>query len=319
MELISVIVPVYKVEKYLTRCIESILNQTYKNIEIILVDDGSPDLCPKMCDDFAEKYDNIKVIHKANGGLSSARNAGIEICKGTYVSFIDSDDFIDRLFLERLITLAKKYKADLVMLKYQEVSTDKMLSRIKVLNEKVYKGKAIEKAFLNLKIDSVCVGLYKKDVVDRHRFISGKTSEDIPFNFEVFRDISTFVFSPEPRYYYFYNPESISNGSLDKNMFNYLYYRKEIYEHYLKENSDLVVSAEALYARAAFGLQTRMALYGISENLDEDECRKIFAQVFKDHKKSFYADKNISILRKIVSIVVFNFYDILKFVRKIKG
>ena len=95
MSLISVIVPVYKVEPYLNKCIESIVNQTYKNLEIILVDDGSPDNCPAICDSWAEKDSRIKVIHKENGGLSDARNAGMVHATGEYIAFVDSDDYID--------------------------------------------------------------------------------------------------------------------------------------------------------------------------------------------------------------------------------
>ena len=91
---ISVIVPVYKVEAYLPRCVESLLSQTYKDFEIILVDDGSPDTCPAMCDAYAKKYSNIHVLHKENGGLSDARNAGVTIAKGEYVTFVDSDDYV---------------------------------------------------------------------------------------------------------------------------------------------------------------------------------------------------------------------------------
>ena len=93
--LVSVIVPVYKVEKYLDKCIESIVGQTYENLEIILVDDGSPDNCPTMCDEWAQKDSRIKVIHKENGGLSSARNAGLDACTGDYIGFVDSDDWIE--------------------------------------------------------------------------------------------------------------------------------------------------------------------------------------------------------------------------------
>ena len=96
--LISVIVPIYNVEKYLDKCVESIVTQTYKNLEIILVDDGSPDRCPEICDKWAEKDERIKVIHKKNGGLSDARNEGYAVSSGEYISFIDSDDYIDREF-----------------------------------------------------------------------------------------------------------------------------------------------------------------------------------------------------------------------------
>lgn len=111
--LISVIVPIYNVEKYLARCVDSIVNQTYKNLEIILVDDGSPDRCPKMCDDYAEKDSRIKVVHKKNGGLSDARNAGMAVATGEYISFIDSDDYVSDDFFECLLDVMNKENSDI--------------------------------------------------------------------------------------------------------------------------------------------------------------------------------------------------------------
>lgn len=110
---ISIIVPVYKVEKYLSRCIKSILRQTFTDFELILVDDGSPDKCPQMCDDWGKKDKRIRVIHKENGGLSSARNAGLRAARGEYIGFVDSDDWIACDMYEILYQLAKKYRADI--------------------------------------------------------------------------------------------------------------------------------------------------------------------------------------------------------------
>lgn len=112
---ISVIVPVYKVKKYLPRCIESILEQTYANFELILVDDGSPDCSGQICDAYAQKDDRIRVIHKKNGGVSSARNAGIDVAKGEYISFIDSDDWVSNDYLEKLILPVQEHDAQLVV------------------------------------------------------------------------------------------------------------------------------------------------------------------------------------------------------------
>lgn len=107
--LISVIIPVYKVEEYLDRCVESILNQTYTNLEILLVDDGSPDNCPRLCDEYALKDARVRVIHKENGGLASARNAGLEKANGQFVSFIDSDDWIEKKHMKRPCEYEKKH------------------------------------------------------------------------------------------------------------------------------------------------------------------------------------------------------------------
>lgn len=112
--LVSVVVPVYNVERYLDRCVTSIINQTYRNLDIILVDDGSPDRCPEICDGWARKDDRITVIHKENGGLSSARNAALPVARGAYLAFVDSDDFVDSDFIEEGVRVARRDDAQIV-------------------------------------------------------------------------------------------------------------------------------------------------------------------------------------------------------------
>ena len=111
--LISVVIPVYKVEQYIHECVDSVIAQTYKNLDIILVDDGSPDSCPAICDEYAERDNRIRVIHKKNGGLSSARNAGIDIARGEYICFVDSDDYVSEIYVEQLYTTLKESGADM--------------------------------------------------------------------------------------------------------------------------------------------------------------------------------------------------------------
>ncbi len=312
-DLISIIVPVYKTEKFLHRCVDSLIGQTYENIEIILVDDGSPDHCPELCDVLSEKHKNIRVIHKTNGGLSSSRNEGLSIAAGDYISFVDSDDYIDKYMIERLHYVIRKHNADVAMLQYREVTCDPPLPSVKNAREIIYTGADINTAFLKLKIDSVCVGLYKKEVLSNHRFMIGKTSEDIPFNFSVFKQINRFVYLPEKRYYYYSNPESISNGPLDKNMFNYLNFRGDIYMHYLKENNKINLDiAEALYARAAFGLLLRLALYGNTSDLNHDKCKEELVDVFKKHKWAFYKEQSIPITRKLIACFLIPCYSLIK-------
>lgn len=131
--LISVIIPIYKVEKYLNKCVESVVNQSYKNIEIILVDDGSPDNCPQMCDDWARKDSRIKVIHKENGGLTTVRKVGAQLATGDYIVFVDSDDWIDKDYLQQFINVIDKYHPDIVLSDYLKYYSDKSIYYCKQL------------------------------------------------------------------------------------------------------------------------------------------------------------------------------------------
>ena len=127
---ISVIVPIYNVEKYLDRCLKSIINQTYKNLEIILIDDGSPDNCGTICDEYAKKDNRIKVVHKDNGGLVKARNTGLDIATGEYISFIDPDDWIELNMYEEMIKIADETNTDIVRCGYYRDNDKESMERI---------------------------------------------------------------------------------------------------------------------------------------------------------------------------------------------
>ena len=218
MELISIIVPIYKVEKYLCECIDSVLAQTYENFELILVDDGSPDNCGKICDEYAKKDSRIKVFHKENGGVSSARNVGLDNAKGEYITFIDSDDFVDKQYLERLYVDLKENGADVSICKiscYNEGAT--------YLKRDVFPGKAVitenKKEFENficryfsLKkyiMGSACRSLYKKYILEKHRFDESlKICEDLLFLIGAFCQTKKISFIKSPLYYYRVNEES---------------------------------------------------------------------------------------------------------------
>lgn len=130
MPLISVIIPVYKVEKYLNRCVDSVLNQTFRDLEVILVDDGSPDRCPQICDAYAKKDNRVRVIHKENGGLSDARNSGIDIATGQFLAFVDSDDWLRNDIYEFAMNLQRKYQADIV-----EFGIRRVVNELEVIDE----------------------------------------------------------------------------------------------------------------------------------------------------------------------------------------
>lgn len=187
-ELVSVIIPVYKVEHYLRECLDSVINQTYRNLEIILVDDGSPDKCPAICDEYALKDCRINVVHKENGGLSEARNKGLDLISGDYVVFVDSDDVVDSRYVEILFESLKKSCADVSVCQRIRFTTDFPINQNVTFDEdfKILSGKeSVEKLYLGLignndsSVDVYVWGkLYKKELFENLRFPKGKIHED---------------------------------------------------------------------------------------------------------------------------------------------
>lgn len=210
--LISVIVPVYKVEPYLDKCISSIVNQTYKNLEIILVDDGSPDDCPAMCDAWAEKDSRIRVIHKTNGGLSDARNAGMTVATGELMAFVDSDDWIVPDMYEYLYQRLTEDDSDIAACGVQMVWEDKKLCRMLtragscVLNQEEAMRAIIEESWLK---QPVWYKLYKTDLIRDILFTMGKCHEDVSWSYQAVGSAKKVSVSDHIGYYYLQRGGSI--------------------------------------------------------------------------------------------------------------
>ncbi len=197
MDRISVIVPVYKVEKYLERCIRSIQNQTYQNLEILLIDDGSPDSCGDICDRYAKADERIHVLHKQNGGLSDARNAGIEVATGEYLAFADSDDWIDSRMYEVLHTTLKKYCADIAECSYRNIYADCVIEETTCTAEMV-EGDPIFalEAMLdwNYFKPNAWNKLYKRNAIGEIRYPKGRIHEDEFTTYKYFYQAEKLVF-----------------------------------------------------------------------------------------------------------------------------
>lgn len=212
-EKISVIVPIYKVEQYLNRCVDSIINQTYTNLEIILVDDGSPDNCPKICDEYIKKDNRIKVIHKKNGGLSDARNAGLKVATGYYISFIDSDDWIDLNMYKNLINLLVEYNADIVECEVKYAYDDDIYIENNYNNIKCLDKISAHKALIKNEIrQTVWNKIYKAQIVKNVEFEKGKYNEDEFWTYKIIDLSKKIVKTSEIYYYYFQRPGSIMNS-----------------------------------------------------------------------------------------------------------
>ncbi len=235
--LISVIIPVYKVEKYLEKCIQSVINQTYENLQIILVDDGSPDNCGKICDEYAKKDHRIEVIHKSNGGLSDARNKGLEIAKGEYIGFVDSDDYIEADMYEVLYNLLKQYNADVSICNFYTVSQGKI--SIKNADNGINEYNRIEilkEILLDKNIQSYAWNkLYKKELFDEIKYPIGKKYEDIGTTFFLLEKCNKVVVTGKSEYYYINRQDSIVNNVTETTITDYIELIMQRYD-YIEEN-----------------------------------------------------------------------------------
>ena len=223
--MISIVVPVYKVEKYLNRCIKSLVHQSYTDLEIILVDDGSPDDCPILCDKWAQEDSKIKIIHKKNGGLSSARNAGLEIATGEYVGFVDSDDVVELNMYEKMYTIAKQENVDFVMSDYIRIleSGETYLETFDIASGRYDKEKIRKEIYPQLimgeNLDygpllSVWHCLYRKEFLDKYQLHFDEEvrwSEDNIFSaFVGYYADSFYYMKGQGLYHYYQNPGTIT-------------------------------------------------------------------------------------------------------------
>ena len=225
MPKVSIIVPIYNVEKYLDRCMCSLLGQTMKDIEIIMVDDGSPDNCPKLCDEYAKKDSRVKVVHKKNGGLGDARNAGLNVAIGEYVAFVDSDDYTSAETYESLYTVAKDRDADVALGGFYVHKADGSVFSQSILDEEfthdditelmgnmIYCTSPIEKK----PWASMWLGIYRRELLEEYhcRFKSEREylSEDILFNATLIPLCQKIVYFPKAFYHYCYNGTSLTHN-----------------------------------------------------------------------------------------------------------
>lgn len=216
---VSIIVPIYKVEKYLDKCIQSIINQTLEDFEVILVDDGSPDNCGKIADKYAKKHNNISVIHKKNGGLSSARNAGLKKAEGEYIAFIDSDDYIEKDMMEYLYKNAKKCNSDIAACGYSVIWPNGEIEKItKDVGDVVYtKAEALDIHLFSGYIDDVSWNkLYKRELFESIRFAEGKLYEDMIIMPLLLSQCEKVSLHSDSKYYYCKRNDSIGGAAFNE-------------------------------------------------------------------------------------------------------
>lgn len=250
---VSVIVPIFNVEKYLKQCVDSLLNQTLKDIEVILVDDGSPDSCPQICDEYEKQDSRIKVIHKKNGGLSDARNAGLELVQGEYVAFIDSDDYVDLQMFEKLFVVCKHRKLDVCFCDYNFDYNGVVKPACKQTDNLIIESESGVKNFLldmvgplpeypsDVKyLVSVWHGIYRTDIIRDFNILYESErlypSEDLLFHIDYLSRCKSVGYLKDSMYYWRYNPISLSRTyspqKFDKYVALLLRVKEKLSEHF---------------------------------------------------------------------------------------
>lgn len=310
--LVSVIVPVYNVEQYLERCVNSILEQTYRNLEIFLVDDGSTDNSGYLCDDFEKKDNRIKVIHKKNGGLSDARNVALDSISGKWVTFIDSDDWIDENYISHLLELAMSNDCDISIATYMDVVEDseqkrkrksgyiKMMDSMQALENLLYQRYFTTAAWCKL---------FKTDLFSEIRFPTGKLYEDVETIYRVFCKSKYLVYSSEVLYYYFQRQSSIVRDKFSLRKLDYVDNTKIVLHDVKNKYPDLVDAAISRVLWADIHVLVHM------DNIQL--YKETYAMLWKDiktYRMNVLFDKKVKITNKIVILLTFGGH---KFIRSI--
>ena len=292
MPKLSIIVPVYKVEQYIHKCVDSILNQSFTDFELILVDDGSPDNCGKICDEYAAKDKRVRVIHKENGGVSQARNLGIDEAKGEYISFIDPDDWVDLDMYEKLFSFVDQNELDVACFEVYEVKGSKCSASFRFNEDKVMDGQtALKNILVDIIDNSPCNKVYKKTVWEGVRFPVGRRFEDVATIYKTFHNSAKVSYMKKAFYYYLKREGSAIALSFDaqRRFENFLGY-KERYEFAQVHSEDAVDKCKMFAVKTALSAITAESAGCGSIKAEDKKVLKNFLDNVGDVK--FLSGKN---------------------------
>lgn len=313
-ELISVIVPIYNMENYLKRCVDTIINQSYSNLEIILVDDGSKDASPKICDEYLKVDNRIKVYHKKNGGLSDAKNFGLKRATGKYVGFVDADDWIDEDMYSNMYSELKATNSNIVIcgryIEYEDGKTEKWYNKNKLIMNKE-QSLIYLNSFYNFDMAS-WDKLYEKRIFENIEFPYGKKCEDAYTTYLLFDKADKITYIPKCFYHYFQRKGSISRN--DKINMDYIYAAEEQMEFLMKKYPHLKPIAETNYV---FAVKSIFQV-SIERNIKLTKEFNIKKKRMRKYYKSILNNKYISQKKKITYMMFAFFSPIYKFLLKIK-
>lgn len=313
---LSIIVPVYNVEKYINQCIDSILNQTLNDFELILINDGSTDKSGIICDEYCKIDSRIKVIHKENGGLSSARNAGIDASRGRYIGFVDSDDWIEKDMYEVLYKNIEEYQSDISICGMNRVTNNQYIKqydtgKLEVLN----KVEAMEKLLQGREIrDYFCDKLYRRELFDNFRFPNGKIFEDASCQYKMFNMSDRIVYNDLAKYNYRMTQNSIVRAAFTPAKLDWVEATEELLKFTERNYPKLYEFALQKYVNSNFSLMMQII------NGDYKQYKKEYYLLLKNLKNKYkeincnpYIEKHIKFHIKLIKLFGFIHPYIWKF------
>ena len=316
-ELISIVIPIYNVEKYITKCIESVRQQTYKNIEIILIDDGSPDNCGKICDEYTKIDNRIQVIHKENGGLSDARNTGIDIAKGNYIVFVDSDDFIELTFVEELYNAIVKNNAEISICNINIINEkNKKIGKTGYEDMMIVKGKTILEKICQQKniIESIVAWnkMYSIKFFKTYKYPVGKIHEDEFLTYKILYQADKVAIINKYLYNYRKNNESIVGKKFNKQRLDLIDALFERIDFYKKNNENyLYLMTMKLCLNQLIEYYIKTKKYIENPNLLLKELKNKYKMIYKEYIK----EKSFSTKMKSKA-VIFRYFSCIFYILK---
>lgn len=306
MPLISVIVPIYKVEKYIDRCVDSILAQSFADFELILVDDGSPDKCPQICDEYAKKDSRIRVIHKENGGLSDARNAGIDIAEGEWLAFIDSDDYVHEDYLKSMYNAAIENNADLAVCDFVRVNDDEeVIEDEHRFDELVTEDKnaMFEHLYSNWRIRPAWNKLYRKEIFSELRFAFGKIHEDEFAIHHVLWNCGKLAVIKDGLYYYRIRQNSIMTTESPKSRLDGL---EAILEQY-----EFCAERKVITDEYVTGIEYMNSVIDMEKRMDE-QSKPRYKELKKRYENIYFSEKKNKNLKRFLNFHCNKIYRMLQ-------
>ena len=318
-DIISVVVPIYKVEKYLAQCIESIIRQTYQNLDILLIDDGSPDNCGEICESYAQKDGRITVFHKKNGGLSDARNYGIKQAKGKYICFIDSDDCIDKQYIEILYHMCKENNCKIAQCDYLKFwdKDEPSLPKEEVVQKKISVDEMLEGLYTNHHIQNIiaCNKLYDISLFQDILYTVGKIHEDEFTTYKLFLKCDYIMCINQKLYFYRQREDSITGVKFSYKRLDYLKALKERMEIFQKENKEQLY---ALTLKCYCYILLQFYNKGKKYLPDKKKLRKVLLHQYKKLIHIVLKQKYIKMKSKIIMVFLYFFPELYPFLFKKK-